>query len=217
MLLTFVSPPKDQNADVRFPNSVYGKNESRCRSSQQCSMYSLDFLEGWLYDYEKPKHTPTSRSATTRFRPWRSRFARVKWHLLGKSPRGLPHLRELLLFCACVRRGANLRPNLEQTSREKIRCPLRSGRSTLFRWILRSRKWSEPAFQHYTNHTAPINMTPSTYQKWQMQWQISLSKTLPTEQNGNIQKTFGKFSAILASPNFQKLAKLAVNCPRQCR
>ena len=33
MFLTFVLPPKDQDADVAFPNSsVYGKNESRCRS-----------------------------------------------------------------------------------------------------------------------------------------------------------------------------------------
>ena len=38
MFLTFVSKSKDQDADVAFPNSVYGKNESRCRSykQQQC-------------------------------------------------------------------------------------------------------------------------------------------------------------------------------------
>ena len=28
MFLAFVSTPKDQDADVRFPNSVYGSNES---------------------------------------------------------------------------------------------------------------------------------------------------------------------------------------------
>ena len=44
MFLTFVSPPKDQDADVAFPNSVYGKNESRCRSQLQCSLYSLAFF-----------------------------------------------------------------------------------------------------------------------------------------------------------------------------
>ena len=84
MFLTFVSPPKDQDADVRFPNSVYGKNESRCRSQQQRSIYSLAFSEGLWYDFEKPKHTQTRRSATTRHRPWRSRCARVKRQLLGK-------------------------------------------------------------------------------------------------------------------------------------
>ena len=85
-----------------------------------------------MYDFEKPKHTQTRRSATTRYRPWRSRCARVKRQLLGKWPKGLPHLRELLLFCACVRGGANLRPNPETTSGEEIPCPdlsLRSGRN----------------------------------------------------------------------------------------
>ena len=97
----------------------------------------------------KPKHTQTRRIATTRHRPWRSRCARIKQQLLGKWPRGLPHLRELLLFCACVRAGANLRPNHETTSGEEIPCPdlsLRSGRNTSFRWIFRSWKLSEPTF-----------------------------------------------------------------------
>ena len=106
--------------------------------------------EGWLYDFEKPKHTQTRSSATTRYRSWRSRCARVKRQLLGKmAHRGLPHLRELLLFCACVRAGANLRPNLETTSEEEIPCPylsLRSGRNTPFQWIFRSWKLSEPTF-----------------------------------------------------------------------
>ena len=130
MFQTFVSPPKDQEADVGFPNSVYGENASRCRSWQQCSIYSLAFSEGWLYDFEKPKHTQTPRSGATRYRPWRSRCARVKRQLLGKWPRGLPHLRELLLFCACVRAGANLRPSLETTSGEEIPCPDLSLRSS---------------------------------------------------------------------------------------
>ena len=48
----------------------------------------------------------------------------VKRQLLYKWPRGLPHLRELLLlFCACVHAGANSRPNLETTSGEEIPCP----------------------------------------------------------------------------------------------
>ena len=67
----------------------------------------------------------------------------------AKWPKGLPHLRELLLFCACVRAGANLRPNLETTSEEEIPCPclsLRSGRNTPFRWLFRSWKMSEPTF-----------------------------------------------------------------------
>ena len=99
---------------------------------------------GW-YDFEKPKHTQTRRSATTRYRPWRSRCARVKRQLLGKWPWGLPHLREILLFCACVRDGANLRPSLETKSGEEMPCPDLS-RNTPFRWIFRSRKLSEPTF-----------------------------------------------------------------------
>ena len=68
----------------------------------------------------------------------------VKRQLLGKLPRGLPHLRELLLFCACVRAAANLQPNLETTCGEEIPCPdlrLRSGRNTPFRCIFRSWKF----------------------------------------------------------------------------
>ena len=107
------------------------------------------FSEGWLYDFEKPKHTQTRRSATTRYRPWRSRCARVKRQLRRKWPRGLPRLRELLLFCACVRAGKILRPNLETASGEEIPRPdlsLRLGRNTPFRWIFRSWKLSEPTF-----------------------------------------------------------------------
>ena len=75
--------------------------------------------------------------------------ARVKRQLLGKWPRGLPRLRELLLFCACVRAGANLRPNLETASGEEIPRPdlsLGSGRNTPFRWIFRPWELSEPTF-----------------------------------------------------------------------
>ena len=53
----------------------------------------------------KFRNTQTRRSAKTRYRPWRGRCARVKRQLLGKWPRGLPHLREMLLFCACARGG----------------------------------------------------------------------------------------------------------------
>ena len=47
------------------------------------------------------------------------------------------------VFCACVRAGENLRPNLETTFGEEILCPdlrLRSGRNTPFWWIFRSWK-----------------------------------------------------------------------------
>ena len=50
------------------------------------------------------------RSATTSYKPRRSMCARVKRQLLSKWPRGLPHLREFMLSCACVRAVANLRP-----------------------------------------------------------------------------------------------------------
>ena len=58
-----------------------------------------------------------------------ARASSGKRQLLGKWSRELPHLRELLLLCACVRAGGYLRPNLETTSGEEIR----SGRNTLFR------------------------------------------------------------------------------------
>ena len=35
----------------------------------------------------------------------------IKRWLLGDGPRVLLHLREVLLFCACVRAGADLRRN----------------------------------------------------------------------------------------------------------
>ena len=92
------------------------------------------FLGGWFYDFENPKHTQTCRGATTQYRPWRSRCASVKRRLLGKWPRELPHICELLLFCVCAR-GGKLRPNLETTSGEEKPCPdlsLRSGRNTPF-------------------------------------------------------------------------------------
>ena len=104
------------------------------------------------------RHTQTRRSATTRYRPWRSRCARVKRQLLRKWPRGLPHLRELLLFCACVRAGANLRPN-STTSGEEMPCPdlrLRSGRNTPFRWIFRS--WNCQK-QHSSPHAVYTYLT----------------------------------------------------------
>ena len=102
-----------------------------------------------MYDFEKSKHAQTRRSATTRYRPWRSRCARVKRKLLGKWPTGLSHLREILLFCACVRAGASLRPNIVTKYGEEVTYPdfsLRSGRNIPFRWIFRSWKLSEPTF-----------------------------------------------------------------------
>ena len=97
----------------------------------------------------KSRNTQTRRSATTRYRPRRSRCARVKRQLLCKWSKRLRHLRELLLFCACVRAGAILWPDLETTSWEEIPCPdhsLRSEGNTPFRWIFRSWKLSEPTF-----------------------------------------------------------------------
>ena len=54
--------------------------------------------------------------------------------------------------------------------------------------------------------------------KWQMKWQISLSKNLPTKRNGNIQnKVWQVFCYFEKSPNFHKLAKLARNLSKKCR
>ena len=109
-------------------------------------VYSLAFSERVVVRFRNTH----KRAATPPYaRPWRSRCARVKRQLLGKWPKGLPHLRELLLFCACVRAGANLRPNLETTSGEEIPCrdlSLRSGRKAHFRRFFRSWKLSEPTF-----------------------------------------------------------------------
>ena len=94
------------------------------------------FSDVWLHDFEKPKRTQTRRSATTCYRPWRSRCATgSSGSCSANGPGGLPHLRELPLFCTCVRAGAKLRPNLETTSGEEIPCPdlrLRSGRNIPF-------------------------------------------------------------------------------------
>ena len=100
-----------------------------------------------MYYFEKSKYTQTRSSATTRYKPWRSRCAEVKRQLLGKWPRGLPHLCKLRCSVrVCAR--ANLRPNLETKSGEVpcLALRLRSGRSTPFRWIFRSWKLSEPTF-----------------------------------------------------------------------
>ena len=97
----------------------------------------------------KSRNTQTRRSATTRYRPWQSRCARVKRQLLGKRPRGLPHLRELLLFCACVRAGADLRPNLETNiwRRDTLsRSQVEIETMHPFWWIFLSLKLSEPTF-----------------------------------------------------------------------
>ena len=62
IFLTFVSPPKYQDADERFSNSVHGKTDSRCaeaNSNVQCIRCHY-FSEGWLHDFEKPKHTQTN-------------------------------------------------------------------------------------------------------------------------------------------------------------
>ena len=109
-------PPKDFQTVCMVKTSL----DAEVKTNVQCMRWH--FLEGWLYDFEKPKHTQTRRSATTRYRPWRSRCARVKLQMLGKWPRGLPHLHELLLFCACVRVRAKLRTNLETTYGEEISC-----------------------------------------------------------------------------------------------
>ena len=149
IFLIFISSPKDQDANVTLPNSVYGKTSLDVEANSNVQYIRWHFSEAWLYDFEKPKHTQTRRSATKPWRLWRSRCARVKRQLLGKWPRGRPHLRGLLLLCACVHAGANLRPNLKTTSGEEISCPdlsLRSGRNTFFLWIFRSWKLLEPTF-----------------------------------------------------------------------
>ena len=125
MFLTFVSPPNDKDAIVRFSNSVNGNNVKTSLDAEVNSnvQYIRWHFQKGCWMILKSRKSQTRRSATTSYRPWRSRCARVKRQLLGKWPRGPPHLRGLLLFCSCVRAGANLRPNLETTPGEEIPCP----------------------------------------------------------------------------------------------
>ena len=136
MFLTFASPPKDQDTDVRFPNCVYGNNESRDAEDNSNIQYiRWHFSEGWLYDFEKPKHTRAA--APQHATDHGDRGARGS---SGSYSANVPGgCRIFANCCYSVRgcaRGANLRPNLETTSGEEIPCPdlsLRSGRNTPFR------------------------------------------------------------------------------------
>ena len=149
MFLTFVSPPKDHDVDLRFLNSVYGKTNLDAEANSNVRYIRWHFLAWWLYGFEKPKHTQKRRSAPQHATDHGDRDARgLKAAAARQCPRGLPHLRELLLLCACMPAGENLRPDLETTSGEEIPCPdlSRRGRNTPFRWIFRSWKLSEPTF-----------------------------------------------------------------------
>ena len=57
MFLTFVSPPKDQDADARFPHGVCGESESTCRSLQ-FSICSLAFVREGVVRFRKPEAHP---------------------------------------------------------------------------------------------------------------------------------------------------------------
>ena len=145
MFLTFVSPPKYQGADVRFPNSVYGKNESRCRSEQQCSIYSLTFFRGVVVRFRKAETHTNALQRQNTLQTMAIEVRKGQAAAARQMGQGLPHLRAFLMFCACVRAGANLPPTLETTSGEETPCPdLRD--EPPFRWIFRSWKLSEPTF-----------------------------------------------------------------------
>ena len=94
--LTFLSPSKDEDADVRFPNSVYGNNvktslDAEANSNVQCIRWH--FSEGWLYDFESRntyKRAAAPQHAThPRFR--RSCVAHVSL-MCRKSPFILPDI-----------------------------------------------------------------------------------------------------------------------------
>ena len=152
------------------PDIRFAAQRSRCRhkSSKQCMLKdSLDveanstvqyirrhFSEGWLYDFEKPKHTNapqrhnTLQTMAIEVRQGQAAAARQMAHGAAAS------LRITAVLCVCARGGKTKKipPKLETTSGEEIPCPGlslrlgRSGRNTPFRWIFQSWKLSEPTF-----------------------------------------------------------------------
>ena len=59
MFLTFVSPPEDQDVDVRFSHSLYGKNESTgCLDAEvngNVQYIRWHFLKGVVVRFRKPE------------------------------------------------------------------------------------------------------------------------------------------------------------------
>ena len=110
------------------------------------------FSEGWLYDFEKPKHT----NAPQRHNMLqimaievREGQAAAAWRMAQGAAASS---RVTAVQCVCARGGklaAYPLPTLETTSGEEIPCldlSLRSGRNTPFRWVFRSSKLSESTF-----------------------------------------------------------------------
>ena len=105
------------------------------------------FLEAWLYYLEIPQHTQTRRSAITRYRPWRSRGARVN-SCSANGPRGC---RIFAKYCCSVHVSA--RGQIRGLPRDNIwrrntmsRYQPEIGTKHPFQWNFRSWKLSEPTF-----------------------------------------------------------------------
>ena len=158
MFLTFLSPPKDQAADIRFLNSVYGKNESMQKLTTMFNIF-VGFFRGVVARFPKPE---TNTNASQRHKTLqimaielREGQAAAARQMIQEAAASSP-----MTAVPCVCAGAKSRltsgQHLESNSRltslkisYKIPCPdlsLRSGRNTLFRWIFRSSILAGPTF-----------------------------------------------------------------------
>ena len=65
MFPTFVLPPKDQDADVRFLNSVWKKSSLDAEANSNDQYIRWHSSERWLFDFEIPKHTTAPQRQNT--------------------------------------------------------------------------------------------------------------------------------------------------------
>ena len=101
---------KDRDANVIFPNSVYGNNESRCRSYQQLSIYSLEVFRGVVVRFRTAE---THRSAAVPQHATDHGDRGARGSSDSCSANGPGGCRIFASLCCSVRvcAGANLRPN----------------------------------------------------------------------------------------------------------
>ena len=143
MFLTFVSSPKDQDADVRFPSSEYGNNECRCRTWQQCSIHSLAFFRGVVVRFRKaetytnvPQRHNTLQTMAIEVREGQAAAARQMAQGAAASSR--------ISAVSCVYARGGKFEICGLTSRQHLEKTYLV--PTPFRWIIRSWKLSEPTF-----------------------------------------------------------------------
>ena len=105
MFLTLGSPPKNEDAYVRFPNNVYGKNKFYVPKLKAMLNIFVSILQRGGCTISKPEtHTKTPQRHNT-LQTVAIDVREGQAAAADNWPGGRPHLREILLFCACVRGG----------------------------------------------------------------------------------------------------------------